>query len=277
MKRIIALLLVLLMAASVLAACGDDKTKKYETNKSSTSDEASKTSNSQNDKVTENATQAVIENATQSENKVPTTTAKELTQAELLGTWNMEVSMAQVIDYMLDNQYANAEQFQQLRPLYDAMCKDIYVTCFITFEADEYEVEADKASLSAMKDQIIDNTIDYMRNGGLVDIFAAQGQNMTQKEIEAQITKEGMTMQEFYQLMAESMSKSMDMESMVDELGDGDGDYAVTSNSLWIDMNDDELGVRSEFKYTYDGQKITLTKQVEGKDHPYTGAVLTRK
>ena len=69
----------------------------------------------------------------------------------------------------------------------------------------------------------------------------------------------------------------MDMESMVDELGDGDGDYAVTSNSLWIDMNDDELGVRSEFKYTYDGQKITLTKQVEGKDHPYTGAVLTRK
>ena len=69
---------------------------------------------------------------------------------------------------------------------------------------------------------------------------------------------------------------SMNVEDMIDKMDD-DGEYELTSETLWIDMDDEELGVRSEFNYTYDGNKIILDSQVNGDVHPCTGAVLVKK
>ena len=227
MKKVLALLLVLLMSMSVLVGCfGDNK--------------------------------------------------KELTKEELIGTWEMSVSMDNLLSASMEND-DNSEETQQQKKIYEEMLGGIEMKFEVTFESDnKYNVKMTGADASALKDKMIENMISYLSKGGIVDIFAMQGKDMTMAEIIAEVAKEGMSMDEFYDSIAEGLSSGIDVTKLADAVLKEGGEYELTADTLSFGEINEE-GVEEEFSYTYDGTTITLGEKVDGEAHPFEGAILTKK
>lgn len=260
MKKVLALLLVMLMAMSVLVACGDDKNDNKKTD--------------DNDKVTKVEDVAEDEDSNAVE-KVPA--KKELTADELIGDWEMTVGFYDFFEGYLDMMGEDAAGMEALLPLYEAMLENVDFKIDITFSSNnKYTAKMSTEAAAEIKDQIIDNTLDYLSNGGIVEVMAMQGYELTYEEIEENIANQGMTMDEYYEAMADQMSESLDVESLAGNMDEA-GDYELTSSTLWIDMDDEDMDINSTFNYKYTGSKITLVSQVDGESHPFTGAVLTKK
>ena len=260
MKKVLALLLVVLMAVSVLAACGDDKKDNQNT-------------------ITVDVTKDDDGGSTAIET-LPPSTEKGLTQEKLIGDWTMAISMSKAMDAYIETlSETEKAQIDAMMTMLEAMFDGVDVKMNITFnEGNKYTVITDESAIPAMKDQMIDNMMKYLRNGGIVELMKlSTGQELTVEEIEAMVAQENMTMDEFYKTMAESLNDSIDVSKMTDSITEKDGEYKLTEDTLWIDADIDELDVKAEFNFVYKNNTITLTKQVEGKSHPLTGAVLTKK
>ena len=202
---------------------------------------------------------------------------KELTKEDLIGTWEMAVSLDNLVDSGIESATDDSEESQAKAALYKEMLDGIEMKFEVTFESDDtYSVKMTGADASALKDKMIENTIKYLSEGGIVDVFAMQGKNMSMTEIVAEVAKEGLSMDEFYDTIAESMSSGIDVSKLADAVLKEGGDYELASDTLSFGEINEE-GVEEKFSYTYDGTTITLGEKVDGESHPFTGAVLTKK
>lgn len=260
MKKVLALILVVLMSVSVLAACGDKGGDKTNTG----SDVANQGGNSVS--VT-----------------IPVTTeavADTLTQETLTGKWNMAFNMENVTA-LIAQMMGEESDLEGLTEVYGAILEGATVNIIIDFkENNKYDAMLDTASAEAAVKIVADNTIAYLRNGGLEKIMALSGTEITEEELEAALTEQGLTMEDYYDLVAEQMKATMSAENFFaldeNDYMETDGDYELKGDILYIDMDEEEMGMSSEFKYSFDGTAITLLENVDGETHAYTGSVLTK-
>lgn len=260
MKKVLALILVLLMAMSVLVACGD---KKDET-------------------TTTVATNADVPATTLAEavTTVPVTTEPaviSLTNENILGKWNMVAGLDSLFEaYMALEADGQLEGMEDFIELYKSMFSGVNLYINIEFMADgKYEVALDEAKMETFAADIAANVVEFLKDGGLEQILTMGGAETTIAQLEEALAKEGKTLDDYYEMMAEQLMAEIDPESLTASLGNGDGEYELTEETLFIDMGD-AMGVSSNFKYEYDGEVITLLENAEGQMHPFSGATLTK-
>lgn len=261
MKKVLALILVVLMSVSVLAACGDKGGDKTNT----TSDVTAQGGNSVSVTIPVTTTEAV---------------ADTLTQETLTGRWNMTFNMENVTA-LIAQMMGDESELEGLTEVYGELLKGATVNIVIDFkENNKYDAMLDTASAETAVQVVFDNTIAYLKNGGLENIMALSGTEITEEELEAALAEQGLTMEDYYDLVAEQMKATMSAENFFaldeNDYMETDGDYELKGDILYIDMDEEEMGMSSEFKYSFDGTAITLLENVDGETHAYTGSVLTK-
>ena len=266
MKRVLVLMLTLLMAMCVLVACGDKK-----------DDNATPATTVANNgsAVTVTIPAGTTPNVTTPATQTGTVTPESLTQDVLVGKWDMALDLGTVFNAYLNTQ--GDEDMVAMADIYKAIFDGVSFSFVLDFKADNtYSVSMDKAQAESFVQTIFDNTINYMRNGGLEEILALSGEGVTVEQLEDALAAEGMTMDDYYDLVAQQMSESISDEDLMESLTEEGGDYALTADTLFIDMDEDELEMSSEFYYSYSGTTITLLENIDGQTHPFTGAVMTK-
>lgn len=264
MKELLALILVVLMAVSVLAACGD----KGENNTNTTSDVAI----TQGD----NAVDVTIPVTTEAP------TVNTLTEDVLFGKWNMAVNMIDLVTFAMDTEAVLGEDEKQTLEasldILEPMFEGIEFNLDVEFKtAGEYVITISEEKMETMVTDLSDNIVNYLKNGGLEDMLALQGMEISMEDFEEALAQQGLTMDDYYDVMSEQIKTRINVEELFGQFDEQSGEYAITEDYLLIDMGTEEdLGISSKFKYNFDGTAITLLETIDGELHPYTGSVLTK-
>ncbi len=265
MKKLLALILVVLMAVSVLAACGEKK--------SDTTTATGTPVNTQND----NAVVVTIP-VTTTEAPVVNTLRYEY----LKGKWDMSVDMLDLFTYAMDTEAVIGDEEKQALGAYldilEPMFEGVKMHFDIEFKSvNKYVITLNEEKMEEMVSSLSDNIINYLKNGGLEDMLALQGAEISMEEFEEALAQQGLTMEDYYAVMAEQIKTSVNVEELFGEFDEKRGWYEIGEDYLLIEMGTEEdLGISSEFKYDFDGTTITLLENVDGEVHPYTGSVLTK-
>ena len=259
MKKVLALILVLLMAMSVFVACGD----KSEGEKGGSQNGSSQGGGSN------------------------VVTAK-LTDEELIGNWKLTVGLNNVLAAQIESESESIDdETLAMIDMYKEMFEGLDFEFILKFkEGGKYDVSISKESLESIMNNMVDNILGYLKNGGLEKVAAMQGMDISQ--LESQVEAAGMTMDTYYEFMAEAIKENLppvdtmfqgEKDLGVDENGNNyvhkDGEYKLTETSFLIDM-DNTTGISSDMLYTYDGVAVTFQKNVEGKTHFFTGCSMTK-
>jgi len=290
MKKILALILVLLMAVSVLAACGEreeEKKKKSNTDTTQVDTASSDESVSTDVPTGTDAPTSEVTPTSPSFGDKPDSLITTITQEELLGTWEMTMYMEEAMKSGYIDELIGDLGTDFPTEAFEDIFSDLTMTQKVVFKDDgTYATIMNETVYKEFMGKVFDNMLEWMRNGGYAEMLEKQGATM--EDFEEQLAAQGMTTDQFFDLLdaqLKSAVNTLNMEEMNDDavsLGGGDYlkdngyEYELKGGILFMDDDaDDEYN--ENVYYTFDGtDTITILKDTDGNNSPYTGTVLKK-
>lgn len=260
MKKVLALLLVLMMTLSfALVSCdekddGDDTQKNPQTTGTASDTEADTAADTENDDTQKNT----------EDTKKP----DKNTDGTLVGEWVWEIDMLDMLEEQLAAQLDTTEAVKLGIDSFTVsliMSLDDKGTCVMSVDKDALEAELDDDFIDAIVDYGYRITIKTLE----AQIDAGELTGTIEENIEAAEQGLGMSLKEYYRSMFE---ESLTAESFVSEMGISEvkGSYEAEGDKLtFSDV---------EFTFEVDGDELTLN--YDGDDAPEFmsfPATLTRK